>query len=371
MGNLSIAGEWQAVWSIIRKDFGVWLRQPSAIAATLLPAIGLIIALYFGAAAVGRNPVALVADGSGPHTQQLVRILKNDDAFIAHPMSATQASLALQHLDVDAVITIPSTFDAAYDAHQPDPVAIQINNLNLDFANDLRRSLPAAITQYYARQSASPVHIYVQEADLRARDIGLLQFDLVPDLVLLLTIAGVVNAGLATAREWEDQTVKELLLAPRSRATIIVGKLLAGWFTVLLVGAVVLAIGALTGYLRPNGIYWVPTLGAVLLIALASTGLGVALGALLRRFQPTAVVSILLSFYLFFLSGGIGVAAFLPQWVQSVAAFTPTFYGVHALQMAVFYDSTDQLGRDFTVLVLTALATVLLGAFTLRRRAYA
>ena len=89
-----------------------------------------------------------------------------------------------------------------------------------------------------------------------------------------------MNAGLATAREWEDSTIKELLLAPISKTSLIVGKLLSGWLTTLLIAAVVLGVGAVSGYLRPEGpIYWFSTLVIVLLIALASAGLGVAIGA--------------------------------------------------------------------------------------------
>lgn len=359
---------WKAVWLIARKDIGVWLRQPSAIAATVLPALVFLIVLYFGARAVGRNPVALVVQESGPHAQQLVQILEHSDAFVVRRATAARAAQELRNLDVSAVITIPAGFDAAYAAHQPDPVTIRINNLNLDFTNDLRRSLPAAITRFYGEQRNSPVRVAVQETDLRRQDISLLQFDLVPDLVLLLTIAGMINAGLATAREWEDQTIKELLFAPIARASLIAGKLLAGWLTTVLIGAIVLLAGAVTGYLRPAGGYWLLTLAMVVLIALASAGLGVAIGAAARSFQRVTAFGIPLAFYLFFLSGGISVAAFLPTWVQAIAHVIPTFYGVHALQMAIFYGSSDGYLRDAAVLAGTAAVTLALGVLSLRRR---
>ncbi|MBV8719623.1 MAG: ABC transporter permease [Chloroflexi bacterium] len=359
--------EIQAIWAIVRKDVGVWARQPTAVAATVLPALVLIGVLYIGAAAVGRNPVALVVEDNGPAAQQLQAILEDSDAFVVTLASRDQAARMLQDLQVAAVITIPANFDTAFDAHQTDPVDIQINNLNLDFTNDLRRSLPAAITDFYAQQPDNPIDVQVRESDIREQDVGLVQFDLVPDLVLLLTIAGVVNAGLATAREWEDLTIKELLLAPIGRGSLIVGKLLAGWLTTLLIAALVLAIGALTGYLRPVGASWVPTLLTVLLLALASAGLGVAIGATTRRFQRVAGLSIPLAFYLFFLSGGISVIAFLPDWVQAIAQFVPTYYGMHALQMAVFYNSTDDLARDLGVLAVTAAVTLALGVASLRR----
>lgn len=357
---------WRVIWALVRKDVTIWLRQPTSIAATLLPALSLIVVIYFAAAAVGVNPVALVVLDNGPHARQLAGILEESDAFRVIRATPAEANRLLTNVDVAAVVTIPANFDAAYTAHQPDPVTIKINNLNLDFTNDLRRSLPAAITRFYAEQPNNPIGVQVSETDLRRQDVSLMQFDLVPDLVLLLTIAGVVNAGLATAREWDAVTIKELLLAPTSRASLIVGKLLAGWLTTVVVGGIVLVIGAITGYLQPAGWYWLPTLIVVALLALASSGLGVALGAVLRRIQPVAAVGIPVSFYLFFLSGGISVVAFLPGWVQTIARFIPTYYGVHALQMAIFYSSTDQLGRDLFVLAATAVVTLALGVVALR-----
>jgi ABC-2 type transport system permease protein len=364
------------VLAIVRKDIGVWLRQPTTIASTVLPAVSLLVILFFFQQAVGRNPVAMVVQDTGPHAQELVKILSDSDAFkIAMITTAQQnAEEALKQLKVAAVITIPSNFDAAFNSHKPDPVTIHINYLNLDFTNDLRRSLPAAITDFYADKSnnneaiRSPIRIHVKESDSRQQDIELLRFELVPNLVLLLTTAGIINAGAATAREWEDSTIKELLLAPISKTSLIVGKLLSGWFTTLLIAAVVLVIGAASGYLRPEDpIYWIPTVAIVLLIALASAGLGVAIGAAARRFQRVTAIGVPLSIDLFFLSGGITVAAFLPVWLQTAAHFVPTFYGTHALEMAIFYNSSEGLVQDIAVLGLTAFASASLGVLSLRK----
>jgi ABC-2 type transport system permease protein len=372
-----VVKKWLPILAIVRKDIGLWLRQPTAITATILPAVAFMIILYFGAQAVGRNPVALVLKDNGPHAHELVNILNESDAFNVSMITSEQqvAERALQHIQVAAVITIPSNFDTLYNTHKADPVIIHINNLNLDFTNDLRRSLPAAITQLYSENQNqsnsnhnSAIKIHVKETDLRRHDIDLLRFEIVPNLVLLLTTAGIINAGLATAREWEDSTIKELLLAPISRSSIIAGKLLGGWLTTLFVAAVVLVIGSVTGYLRPEGpLYWLTTLVVIMLIALASVGMGVAIGSSARRFQRVTAIGIPLSIDLFFLSGGIAVAAFLPSWLQTVAHLVPTFYGTHALQTAIFYSSTDGLARDLSVLVGTAFATIALGVFSLRK----
>lgn len=376
---MTVAKSWLAILAIVRKDIGVWLRQPTAITATILPAIAFMIILYFGAQAVGRNPVALVVQDNGPHAQELVGILNSSDAFKVSLVTSKQdeAEQALKHIQVAAVIIIPSNFDTAYNAHKSDPVTIHINNLNLDFTNDLRRSLPAAISEFYSgtrddennkNHDNNPIKIHVKETDLRKQDVDLLRFEIVPNMVLLLTTAGIVNAGLATAREWEDSTIKELLLAPISRSSLIAGKIIGGWLTTLLVAAVVLLIGAVTGYLRPDGLlYWLTTIIIIMLIALSSVGIGVAIGSAARRFQRVTSVGIPLSIDLFFLSGGITVAAFLPSWLQAVTCFIPTFYGTHALQTSIFYSSTEGLAQDILVLVGTAFATIALGVISLRR----
>ncbi|MGN6708047.1 MAG: ABC transporter permease [Candidatus Nitrosocosmicus sp.] len=388
--NSLISGSVIPILAIVRKDIGIWLRQPTSIAATILPAVAFMIILYFGAQAVGRNPIALVTESNGPFAQELEKTLRESDAFNVVLITTSQQSAeeALrQHKDA-AVITIPNKLDTNLESHKPDPVAIHINNLNLDFTNDLRRSLPAAITDFYESYSNSsnnreifkrnssadiittsvPIKIQVKEKDLRQQDIDLLRFELVPNLVLLITTAGIVNAGLAVAREWEDSTIKELLLAPISKATIITGKILSGWITTILIVVVVLVIGIVTGYLRPEQpIFWISTIIIVMLISLASAGLGVAIGATARRFQRVTAIGIPLSIDLFFLSGGITVAAFLPIWFQTISHFVPTFYGTHALQMAIFYSSTDGLAQDIAVLGLTALIAVLLGILSLRK----
>jgi ABC-type multidrug transport system permease subunit len=356
-------------WAILKKDVRIWLRQPTNVAATLVPALSFLLVQALGAAAVGRSPVALVELDQGVQGQQVTQAIIAANVFRIHLSSPAQAQMLLRNLDVVAVITIPADFSQRFQAHQPNPVDVTVNNLNLDFTNDIRRAVPDAITQYYQAQgSASPIKISVNEIDLRKRDVELFQYAVLPTVVMLLMISGVLTAGLATAREWETRTIKEVLLSPAPNGAIIAGKVLAGFTTTFFLGALVLALGYALGYTRPEGIYWLSTLGIVALVALFGSGLGVALGALIQRIQPMIGVSINAALYLFFLSGGIGVLAFEPAWLQNLAAFIPLTYGTHALQMAIFYSSADLLGRDVAVLVVSSVITLVLGVLAMRRQ---
>jgi ABC-2 type transport system permease protein len=358
----------RATWVIMLKDLQVWLRQPVTLIATIAPAVILILVEILGAQAVGRSPVALVVQDSGPQGLQIAQAIRDADVFRLQEVDAAQAQVLLKNLDVVAVVSIPAGFSQHVVAHQSATVDVTVNNLNLDFTNDIRRAVPDAITRYYAAEgNQSPVKISMDEHNLRARDIQLFQYSVLPIVILLLIISGLITGGNAAAREWESATVKELLLSPAPGGAIIAGKVLAGFLTSFGLGMLVLLAAFGLGWIYPQGIYWLNATLVVGLVALFGASLGVAIGAALRRIMPVIAVSINLSFYLFFLAGGMGVLAFEPEWLQNIAAFVPLTYGTHALQMALFYNSADLLGRDVLVLGLSSLAALALGTVMVRR----
>jgi ABC-2 type transport system permease protein len=356
----------RAVWTICKKDLRVWLRHPSNVAITVLPALALLFVDALSAGAVGRSPVALVTLDQGARGQQMAHIIRQANLFRVSDATPAQAQALYQNLDVVAILTIPANFTQAVDAHTPAHIEVQINNLNTDFTNDIRRAVPDAITQFYQQQgSASPLRVTLSEQNLRRQDIQLFQYSAMPLIVLLLVVSGLVSSSLAVAGEWETRTIKELLLSPASSGAIICGKVLTGFVTTTALG--VLGAGDLLGWVQPAGVYWLPVLLILGLVALFSAGLGVALGALLQRIQPVGSAAIVIALYLFFLTGGTAVLAFDPAWLQTVATFVPLYYGRHALEMAIFYQSSDQLGRDVTVLAGSALLAVGLGILAMRR----
>jgi ABC-2 type transport system permease protein len=363
-----IAQLFRTIWILLRKDVRIFMRQPTTMAATILPPLGFLLVSALGAAAVGRSPVALVNLDSGAKGVQMAQILHQADVFRLTDATPQQARTLYNNVDVVAIITIPANFTQRVDAHQQAPVIVTVNNLNLDFTNDIRRSVPDAITQFYQAQgSASPIKVTLQEHNLRQRDVQLFEYDVLPTIVLLLMISGLVNGGLATAREWEKSTVKELLLSPMTRGAIIVGKVLAGFAITFTLGVLVLLLGDLLGWTQPQGVYWLSALLTIALVSLLSASLGVAVGAAVQRIQPVIAISINIALYLFFLAGGIGVLAFEPGWLQNIAAFIPLTYGVHALEMSIFYSSTDQFGLDMSILGLSALIAIGLGVLSMRR----
>src|SRR5215471_12579365 len=167
----------RTVWTICKKDLRVWLRHPSNVAITVLPALALLAVSALSAGAVGRSPVALVTLDHGVRGQQMVQIIHQADLFRVRDATPAQAQALYQNLDVVAILTIPPNFTQDIEAHAPAHIRVQINNLNSDFTNDIRRAVPDAITQFYEQQgSKSPVKVTLSEHNLRSQDIQLFQY---------------------------------------------------------------------------------------------------------------------------------------------------------------------------------------------------
>ena len=61
------------LWSIARLDLILWRRTPFAIAAAVIPPIGMAMVLVTLSLAVLQHPVALVVDGKRTHTPKKKR----------------------------------------------------------------------------------------------------------------------------------------------------------------------------------------------------------------------------------------------------------------------------------------------------------
>lgn len=354
---------------ICKKDLTLWLRRPLQILGALLVPVSYTLVVFLGARATSLEPVAVVNLDRGPVGTQLTRAMDDAGVFRIHLTSPSRARTLYDTLQVAAVITIPADLSQRVGAHERAPVGVRINNLNLDFTADIRRAVPDAITTYYAGLGkTSPVKITIAEHDLRRKSVQLYQYSVLPVIILIITVNGIIAAGMAAAGEFERRTVKELLFAPASRLTIVAGKMLAGFLSTFILAAGMLGFGAVTGLTRPaSASLWLAALAVIALSSAFAAGTGIAIGTWFQRRQPVSVAATLAAVEAFALAGGLGVIFFEPVWLQRIAVFDPLTYAIHGLQQAVFYASTSGLLHDVTVLGISAAAAAVAGSLALRR----
>ena len=182
---------------------------------------------------------------------------------------------------------------------------------------------------------------------------------LVPGIIGMSIIFTAVFTGIETIWDRQFGFLKEMMVAPVSRLSIMVGRTLGGATVATMQGLVVLALSFLFGF-RPFS--WVGIIPAVLvmfLIALLFTSLGTMIASLLNDMQGFQLIMNFLVMPLFFLSGALFPLQGLPSALALVARLDPLSYGIDALRILLINSGHYGLGLD--VIVLGAITAVFLG----------
>lgn len=264
-------------------------------------------------------------------------------------------------------MTIPADFDTQVRQNSPVQVGVQINNLNTDFTNDIRRAVPLSITTFYAKAYPNVVTITPNEIDQYTQDTDYIPYLAVSILVIGLMVGGLLQAGTSSAREWEKETIKELLLSPAPRWAMLTGKMLGAFLMGLASTIVVLIVLIFVVGVYP--VNWGEVLGYSALCLIIFIALGMLLGTLIKQRQPVVALAFGASIPLFFLSGAFGPISFNVPVIQVVAQIFPVYYAIVLMQHAFHNFSLNTYGIHVNVLVLCAYAVglLLLATFALRR----
>jgi ABC-2 type transport system permease protein len=350
-----------------RKDLRTALAEPLFTVFGLLIPLNLLFLFALFVASIGRAPIAVVMEDQGPLAQQLLSAMQGAHSFVIHQTSAEQAQSDLRDGRVVAIVAIPATFEDDLQAGRHVDLPVTLNNLNIDYTNDIRRAIPLSITTFYADAFPGKVDVRVRELDLHAHDTGYLAYLGVSIVVAGMLLNGLLQGGIGAAREHESHTIKELLMAPASRWAIVAGKMLAPLLMSAVSASVILLVVIV--FFDAIPVHPLELLGYAVLVMVGFVALGTLVGMLLRRRQAVIPLNFATVLMLFFLSGPFGP----PNWagpVQNAAGIaSPLYYAIAAMQHAFHGFETSQFGLGTDVAVLTGftIAALVLSSLTLRR----
>ena len=357
----------RVIWACAKKDIkSALIERTFTIMSVFLPVNFLILMSLFVLGG-GQAPTAVVMQDTGPYAQQFYMAMSHAHSFRLQQATAAEANDLIQAGRIVAVVTIPTDFDLRIRQNQPVQVDVQVNNLNTDFTNDIRRAVPLSITSFYARAFPNVVTVVPREHDFYSQDTDYLPYLSVSIMVVAFMLGALLPAGTGAAREWEKETMKELLLSPASRWAMLAGKMLGAFLMSLASVTLVLVVLIVVVGIWP--VHWGEMIGFSLLTLAIFIALGTLLGTLLKQRQPVTALALGTSIPLFFLSGAFGPISFTTPVVQFLAQLFPVYYAI-VLQQHAFHNFTlNTLGTSVNVLILCgyALAVIVLATIALRR----
>lgn len=300
-----------------------------SLAVVGVPLIFLILFMLF-ALSGGRAPISVYAPGHTASSQAMVSAIRDNPTFTENSApSAAAARQAITGNNALATVTIPPQVSP----HSASAIGASIDNLNADFADDIRRGLPMAVLQYYEATDARALPVTVDQTTAYSSTTSFLDYIAVSVEVIALMLGGMIQGGVAMAGEWDTGTMKEVLLPGVPAWAVVTGKGLGAAAGTLVSGACVLAVLLAIG-IEPHA--WGPFAAIMLGLTVLFTGLGLAIGSTLRSTRAIVQTGIALGLPLFFVSGAFGPVSWTTGAESLIAHIFPILYANAAIQHATY-----------------------------------
>jgi ABC-2 type transport system permease protein len=172
-----------------------------------------------------------------------------------------------------------------------------------------------------------------------------------PGILAMVLLFGSIFAGIIVIMDRQFGFLKETLVAPVSRTSLVIGKALGGASTAVIQGVLMLVIALLLG-VQINLAGLPLAIALMLFISTAFVALGIAIASRMEDMHGFQLVSNFLVMPMFFLSGALFPLFSAPKIVQYVSMVNPLTYAVESLRFVLVGQSTMPIMLSLGVLVL-------------------
>jgi ABC-2 type transport system permease protein len=153
-------------------------------------------------------------------------------------------------------------------------------------------------------------------------------------LCMALVFSAMFNA-VSLVMDRELGFLREMLVAPVRRSSIVAGKCLGGATVASLQGVILLALAGFVD-VPYDPVLLLGLFGLQLLIAFTVTAFGVMVAVRIKQIQTFTTVMQMLVMPLFFLSGALYPVSGLPTWLEVLTRLNPLTYAVDPMRRLVF-----------------------------------
>ncbi|HEU5159749.1 MAG TPA: ABC transporter permease [Streptosporangiaceae bacterium] len=157
---------------------------------------------------------------------------------------------------------------------------------------------------------------------------------LFPGVLVMAAQVPAISVGASIVWDRQSGFLREMLVTPARRETLLIGKCLGGTTVATCQGAVVLATAGLVHIPYRTGLFAL-LLAELALTSLALTALGAMVAVTIRRIQTFNTVLTVLITPLIFLSGLMFPIKAMPSWMAALSLANPLTYAVDVMRRTI------------------------------------
>jgi ABC-2 type transport system permease protein len=156
-----------------------------------------------------------------------------------------------------------------------------------------------------------------------------------PGVLAMSVLFTAIFSAASIVWDREFGFLREMLVAPVSRAALVIGKCLGGATVATFQGIVILILAGLA-HVPYNPVLILTLIGELLLLSFTLTAFGVMMAARIKQIQAFMALTQMFVMPLFFLSGALYPLSGLPAWLTVLTRIDPLTYIVDPMRHAVF-----------------------------------
>ena len=216
-------------------------------------------------------------------------------------------------------------------------------------------------SQLYGSLSRPILWLFVLGLGLRgsASGIGNINYTqfIFPGIIAMTAIFTSIQSAISIIWDREFGFLKEILVAPVPRTSIVIGKGLAGTTLSLIQGCIIILLAPLV-HVRIPLVNIIPLILVLAVMSFGLTGIGIVIAARMTSFQGFGTIMNFIIMPMWFLSGALFPARNLPIWLNALVRVNPLTYGVDLVRKLVLGFSYHSPVFDFVFLVCFGALTV-------------
>jgi ABC-2 type transport system permease protein len=152
-----------------------------------------------------------------------------------------------------------------------------------------------------------------------------------PGILAMAVLFTAIFSAISIVWDREFGFLKEVMVAPVSRTAVALGKVAGGATVAMFQGVIVLLLAPVVG-VHLGVFQLVSIVGLMLLLATATTALGLVIAARQRTMEGFQMVMNFLLMPMFFLSGAFFPLRGVPLWMAWLSNVDPVTYGVDSIR---------------------------------------
>lgn len=356
---------------LCQKEFLMTLKDPATRVILIVPV--LVQSLLFGYAAtynLDRVPYAVLDLSRSRTSAEVLAKMDGSGVFqrVSNLSNAVDIGPAIDSGEAMLVLSIGR--DLELRLARGDTVPVQV-------ITDGRNTTTGAVAAGYINEIVGAVSVQTIgrsplvtiEAVSRYNPDLLTRWIFMPGMMAMLSLIQVMLlAGLSVAREREQGTFEQLLVAPLRPLEILAGKAIPPLVIGLIQASLVLIICLFWFAIPFRGSYFTLFL-TLFIFTISCVGIGLSISAVAGSMQQVMVYSIVILMPMTLLSGLATPVHNMPEVMQIVTYINPLRFGVEAVRR-VYLEGAGilQVAVNYPPMLLVAFITLPLAAWLFRNR---